>query len=264
MGRALFSVFGIAILGLVVLAVRGSPGWTWLGLVLGAPATVLLLIQALTGDDALLPYSSALEAILYLYAAGALIAYMLADHVITRDELFAVGATFTLVAWAFAYAFTVSQAIEPGSFSAAVNPQEQRSWVELLFLSFTTLTSTGLSDVVPGQAVRAQPRDDRAARRARLRGDAGVAGRGPDGDGPAPTGPRRARARPRAGLAVSVVEPGAGASARGSGRRPPEARPPAVRREPWCGRRTGRRHRCRDRGPPRAARRAATPGWPGP
>jgi hypothetical protein len=74
---------------------------------------------------------------------------MLADHVITRDELFAVGATFTLVAWAFAYAFTVSQAIEPGSFSAAVNPQEQRSWVELLFLSFTTLTSTGLSDVVP-------------------------------------------------------------------------------------------------------------------
>jgi hypothetical protein len=34
-GRALFSVFGIAILGLVVLAVRGSPGWTWLGLVLG-------------------------------------------------------------------------------------------------------------------------------------------------------------------------------------------------------------------------------------
>ncbi len=32
----------------------------------------------------------------------ALIAYMLAGHVITRDELFAVGATFTLVAWAFA------------------------------------------------------------------------------------------------------------------------------------------------------------------
>jgi hypothetical protein len=30
-----------------------------------------------------------------------------------------------------------------------VNPDEDRSWVELLFLSFTTLTSTGLSDVVP-------------------------------------------------------------------------------------------------------------------
>ena len=148
-GRALFSVFGIAILGLVVLAVRSSPGFTWVGLVLGTPATILLLIQAITRDDALLPYSSALEAVLYFYAAGALIAYMLEDHEITRDEIFAVGATFTLVAWAFAYSFTVYQAIEPNSFTAAVDPNGERTWIELLFLSFTTLSSTGLSDVVP-------------------------------------------------------------------------------------------------------------------
>ena len=74
---------------------------------------------------------------------------MLADHVITKDELFAVGATFTLVAWAFAYAYTVCQAIEPDSFTAAVEPGADRTWMELLFLSFTTLSSTGLSDVVP-------------------------------------------------------------------------------------------------------------------
>ena len=148
-GRSLFSVFGIAVLGLVVLAVRDTPGLTWVALLLGAPATVLLLIQAVTGSDDLLPYSSAFEAVLYFYAAGALITYMLADHVITRDELWAVGATFTLLAWAFAYAYTVVQEIYPGSFTAAVDPEAQRSWMELLFLSFTTLTSTGLSDVIP-------------------------------------------------------------------------------------------------------------------
>ena len=147
--RALFSVFGIAILVLVVLAVRRTPALTWVALLLGGPATVLLLIQAATDSSTLQPYSSALEAALYFYAAGALIAYMLEDHEITRDELYAVGATFTLVAWAFAYSYTVVQAIYPGSFTAAVNPEEQRSWMELLFLSFTTLTSTGLSDVVP-------------------------------------------------------------------------------------------------------------------
>ncbi len=151
-GRALFSVFGIAILGLVVLAVRSSPALNWVAIMLGIPATILLLAQAITADDALQPYSSALEAALYFYAAGALIAYMVADRVITRDELFAVGATFTLVAWAFAYLFIVVQAIEPGSFTAAVDPGGERSWVELLFLSFTTLSSTGLSDVVPIKA----------------------------------------------------------------------------------------------------------------
>ena len=148
-GRSLFSVFGIAVLGLVVLAVRDTPGLTWVALLLGAPATVLLLIQAVTGSDDLLPYSSAFEAVLYFYAASALITYMLADHVITRDELWAVGATFTLLAWAFAYAYTVVQEIYPGSYTAAVDPEAQRSWMELLFLSFTTLTSTGLSDVIP-------------------------------------------------------------------------------------------------------------------
>lgn len=148
-GRPLFSVFGILVLGLVVLAVRSSPGLTWIAVLLGIPATVLLIIQAVTGSDSLLPYSSALEAVLYLYAAGALIAYMLEDPRITRDELWAIGATFTLVAWAFAYAYVVCQAVAPGSFIAAVDPTGDRTWMELLFLSFTTLTSTGLSDVVP-------------------------------------------------------------------------------------------------------------------
>ena len=148
-GRPLFSVFGILILGLVLLSVRSSPGLTWIGVVLAIPATVLLLIQAITRSNTLLPYSSAVEAVLYFYAAGAQIVFMLRDPEITREDLFAVGATFTLVAWAFAYTYTVCQAIEPGSFTAAVHPDQQRTWVELLFLSFTNLSSTGLSDITP-------------------------------------------------------------------------------------------------------------------
>jgi hypothetical protein len=151
-GRSLFSVLGIAILSLVVLAVRGSPAWLWPGLLLAIPASVLLLIQAISGSSHLLPWSSGFEAALYFYAAGALIAYMLRDHEVTRDELFAVGATFTLVAWAFAYVYTVVQAIAPGSFTAAVDPTADRSWIQLLFLSFTNLSSTGLSDVTPIRA----------------------------------------------------------------------------------------------------------------
>src|SRR4029450_13787681 len=126
-GRSLFSVFGILILGLVVMAVRSSPGFTWVAIALGAPATRLLLIQAITGDDRTLPYSSALEAVLYFYAAYTLIRYLLADHEITRDEVWAVGATFTLVAWAFAYVFVVWQAIEPDSFTAAVHAGRDRT-----------------------------------------------------------------------------------------------------------------------------------------
>lgn len=149
-GRALFSIFGIAILGLVVLTVRHSPGLTWVSTLFAVPATALLVVQVVVGSDKLAPYSAAFEAPLYFYAAGTLIFfYILRDHEVTRDELFAVGATFTLVAWGFAYLYTVVQAIAPHSFTAATHPGDPRTWVELLFLSFTSLTSTGLSDVVP-------------------------------------------------------------------------------------------------------------------
>lgn len=150
--RAVFSLLGIAVLALVVLAVRSSPPATWVSLLLAGPAIGLLVVQAVTDADWVLPWSAAFEAALYFYAAVGLIRYMLADRAVTVDELFAVGATFTLVAWAFAYTYVVVQAVLPGSFTAAVDPNAPRTWLELLFLSFTNLTSTGLSDVVPVRA----------------------------------------------------------------------------------------------------------------
>jgi hypothetical protein len=45
--------------------------------------------------------------------------------------------------------YVVVQALQPGSFIAAVDAGNDRTWMELLFLSFTTLSSTGLSDVIP-------------------------------------------------------------------------------------------------------------------
>jgi hypothetical protein len=151
-GRSLLALFGLVVLGLTVLAVRVTPVLTWVAFTLALPAVVLLAIEAVTASDTLIPWSSAFEAVLYVYAAVSMLLYMLSDDIVTVDELFAIGAVFTLLAWAFAYVYTVVQALAPGSFTAAVRPEDQRTWVELLFLSFTTLSSTGLSDVVPVQA----------------------------------------------------------------------------------------------------------------
>jgi hypothetical protein len=74
---------------------------------------------------------------------------MLGDHQVTADELVAAGATFTLLAWGFAFAYSACRILAPGSFVAAVDPQAARSWMELLFLSFTTLSGVGLGDVLP-------------------------------------------------------------------------------------------------------------------
>lgn len=148
-GRVLFGAFGGLALVLAVWVVVRSPAQNWIAWALAIPAFALSLAAGLLGHPQLLVLASACEAALYFYAAGALIAYMMADHWVTRDELFAAGATFTLLAWGFAYAFVVCQAWYPDSFTGALRPGEPRSWIELLFLSFTTLSAVGLGDVVP-------------------------------------------------------------------------------------------------------------------
>lgn len=145
--RALFNLFSLLVLGIALWMVRRSPATTWIAGVLAAVVGVLLLINGFAPEPALQLLTSALEAAFYFYAAGSLTAYMLADQRATLDELYAAGATFTLLAWAYAYLFTICQALVPGSFSA--DPAQLRSWMDLLFLSFTTLSGVGLGDIMP-------------------------------------------------------------------------------------------------------------------
>lgn len=149
-GRSALGLFGVAVLLLAVLAVRSTPALTWVAVLLGGPVVVLSVLEGFSPDNAtVLLWSSLLHAAFYFYTAYGLIRYMFNDNVVTRDELYATGAAFTVVAWGFAYLYQVVQIVWPGSFIAYVDPTAARTWMELLFLSFTTLTSTGLSDVMP-------------------------------------------------------------------------------------------------------------------
>jgi hypothetical protein len=148
-GRALLGAFSVIVLALAVWVVSRSPAINWIAWMLATPAFLLSLLSVLFVDPHLLVLSSLLEAALYFYTAGSLIAYMMGDHRVTADELFAAGATFTLIAWGFAYVYLVCQTWYPGSFAGATRPGEPRTFIELLFLSFTNLSAAGLGDVLP-------------------------------------------------------------------------------------------------------------------
>ena len=149
-GRAAISLFSLVVLVLAVRTVRSTPALTWVSILLGAPIVVLTLLEiADPANQTLVLWSSLLLAAFYAYTTVALISYMFRDRFITVDELWAVAATFTVLAWAFAHAFMAVQVLWPGSFTATLDPAAPRTWFELLFLSFTNLTSVGLSDIVP-------------------------------------------------------------------------------------------------------------------
>ena len=148
-GRAGFGIFGNLVLALALWVVFRSPLVNWIGWMLALSAVTISLVALVGGYTGILVIAYLLEAALYFYAAIGLIAHMLADPDVTIDDLFAAGATFTLLAWAFAFAYLVCQYFVPGSFGTTPNLFEQRSWLELLFLSFSILSGVGLSDITP-------------------------------------------------------------------------------------------------------------------
>ena len=148
-GRALFGAFGLLVLGLALHVVKRSPAQTWVAGLLTLLVVSLTLLDMLITSRPLEALIALLEAAFYFYATASLIAYMSADEHASTDELYAVGATFTVLAWAFAHLFVFCQLLVPGSFAAAIEPDAARSWMELLFLSFTTLSGVGLGDIIP-------------------------------------------------------------------------------------------------------------------
>ncbi len=133
---------------LVATIIRNSPIFTGFGLVfvilgLGLSSSYFFGMDSPNVQVA----AHLVEAVAYFYGAAGLLMYMFEDEYLTRDELFAAAAVFTLLAWGFAFLYSVCQVWYPGSFNAVANGD--RSWLELIFLSFSIQSGTGLSDIVP-------------------------------------------------------------------------------------------------------------------
>lgn len=142
----------LSALALVMIAkiIQRSPIYTAVGMSFVVVALTLsgaILIG--WGSPSLLVAANIVEAAAYIYAASGLLMYMFADKYLTRDELFAAAAVFTLFAWAFAFLYSACQTLYPASFGIVSSTQLSRSWLELLFLSFSVQSGTGLSDIVP-------------------------------------------------------------------------------------------------------------------
>ncbi|WP_249666074.1 potassium channel family protein [Nocardioides faecalis] len=151
-GRSVVGVVQMVVVLSAVWAVRRTPVLSWVAGLLGFPALALTVLEAISPHTSwIVLASAAFHAPFYFFVSYAMIRYLFHDDKVTRDELFATGAAFTVVAWGFAYLYAAAQVIWPGSFVGWSSPEgtDPLPWFELLYLSFTTLTSVGLSDIYP-------------------------------------------------------------------------------------------------------------------
>ena len=147
--RALTWLLGMLVLFVIAKVIRQTPVFTILGLSFVALA-MLFSFAILMGMDSssIQILAHVFEACAYFCAVYGLVRYMFEDRYLTLDELFAAGAVFTLLAWGFAFLYSACQLFIPSSFIHA-NAAELQNWLDLLFLSFSLQSATGLSDVMP-------------------------------------------------------------------------------------------------------------------
>jgi hypothetical protein len=149
-GRCVLNLLTVAFIVITLHRVNVSRNGVRLIAVLGAFAVGGQILHE-AGLPAPSGFASAFSQTLFYAVAAALMSmYMLGDMRATIDELFAAAAAFILIALAWASGYWCIEHLNPGAFVSAhpVLP-ERRTWFEFLYLSMTTLSTTGFGDVVP-------------------------------------------------------------------------------------------------------------------
>jgi hypothetical protein len=148
-GRLIASLCMVAIMVLAVWAIRLRNMQLWVTLL------ALLAAAAITVDRLGIPTLS-----LAAYATTAafigvvtvtLLVYVLDWHVITVDKVFGAVAAYILIAFTFASLFGLLQLVQPNAFhvAAANEPDGHLGWHDMMYFSFTVLTSTGFGEITP-------------------------------------------------------------------------------------------------------------------
>ncbi len=140
----------LAILVLAVWALRVRRPIVW-ALAVFAFITVDALVADRLGERWLRPIALAGTAAFIGIVTIALLRYVLDRQPITTDKVFGAVAAYILVALTFASLFGVLQIFEPHAFNATIahGPDGRLNWPDLMYFSFTVLTSTGFGEITP-------------------------------------------------------------------------------------------------------------------
>jgi len=148
-GRIAVNIINIAILFAAAVAVSRSRLCFGFAIALAVANVGFQAAAITTGSPHYLVISRGIGAAFYFLTASYLLTYVLRREVLTLDKLYGAAAAFLMIGVLWGYFYAIVLHYYPGALAAggAALPGERPS--ELLYFSFTVLTSTGFGDIVP-------------------------------------------------------------------------------------------------------------------
>ena len=115
---------------------------------LSVPWLYLTWLHPVWSGSVLDELSSVILVVCTLYLAGVLLASVVTAKTVTSDVLGGAIAVYLLIGIAWAVIYALIEGLSPGSFAIA-EAGKGTIWDQLLYFSFTTLTTLGYGDISP-------------------------------------------------------------------------------------------------------------------
>lgn len=148
-GRIILLLLVSAIVVAITYAVGHSRREMWSAVVFAVILFVLQGIFLFTRDVVAFRAGIIVLSCFLLFAISRLLSYLMRRGRITADKLHAALAIYILGAFLWATLYTFANHIDPGSFLVNANRPGPPDYYDMLYFSFTTLTSTGYGDLTP-------------------------------------------------------------------------------------------------------------------
>jgi hypothetical protein len=146
-GQLWFSAASLLVLVTSLVTLGRSRCTLWVALLLVVPALVLLSLSHTTGDAGYRVWSWPFSVAVLAATLVPLLRYVLGPEMMTRDKLFGGAAAYLLLGLLWCYFYALAEHFSPGSLEGL--PSGPPHVADMVFLSFGTLTTGGLADIVP-------------------------------------------------------------------------------------------------------------------
>lgn len=147
-GRIIIVLANVVVLVTAVAAVARTRFSFVIAILLALPALVLRLLAAGSPSPGQEALAWGCNALFYVFVLANLLHYVLRRDVMTADKLYGAVSAYVLIAILWAFLHGVLQYFHPGAYALGGTPKALDIG-ELVYFSFTALTTTGFGDITP-------------------------------------------------------------------------------------------------------------------
>jgi len=147
-GRWIITLTNVFVLVTAVAAVSRTRVSLVIAISLALPALVLRLLAAGSPSPGQLALAWGCNALFYVFVLTNLLHYVLRRDVMTADKLYGAVSAYVLIAILWAFLHGVVQYFHPGAYALGGTPKDL-DMGELIYFSFTALSTTGFGDITP-------------------------------------------------------------------------------------------------------------------